>query len=144
MLWETLPPDVMDAAIRCHHDVLRGLLQPHGGYESATGKSGGGFRIGVSPRWVGARGLRLVLTCQGCHTKLSMISVADLSNAVVRRRPTEGDAFILAFHTAEDAAAYAVAAQVGGEERRSGAFNSGTSETCLCARGACSQLSPAR
>eukprot|EP00198_Chlamydomonas_reinhardtii_P000604 XP_001689939.1 predicted protein [Chlamydomonas reinhardtii] len=60
VLWETLPPDVMDAAIRCHHDVLRGLLQPHGGYESAT----------------------------------------------------EGDAFILAFHTAEDAAAYAVAAQV--------------------------------
>ncbi|KAG2444465.1 hypothetical protein HXX76_001217 [Chlamydomonas incerta] len=60
VLWETLPPEVMDAAIRCHHDVLRGLLQPHGGYESAT----------------------------------------------------EGDAFILAFHTAEDAAAYAVAAQV--------------------------------
>ncbi|KAG2447205.1 hypothetical protein HYH02_007946 [Chlamydomonas schloesseri] len=60
VLWETLPPDVMDAAIRCHHDVLRGLLQPHGGYESAT----------------------------------------------------EGDAFILAFHTAEDAASYAVAAQV--------------------------------
>ncbi|KXZ48733.1 hypothetical protein GPECTOR_25g317 [Gonium pectorale] len=59
VLWETLPADVMDVALRCHHEVLRGLLPLHRGYESAT----------------------------------------------------EGDAFILAFHSAEDAALYAVAAQ---------------------------------
>ncbi|KAG2493662.1 hypothetical protein HYH03_008176 [Edaphochlamys debaryana] len=60
VLWETLDPGVMDRAIKCHHEVLRGLLPKHRGYESAT----------------------------------------------------EGDAFILAFHTAEDAAHYAVDAQV--------------------------------
>jgi hypothetical protein len=51
VLWEALPQDVMDAAIREHHAVIRRLLLRHGGYESAT----------------------------------------------------EGDSFILAFHTAHDA-----------------------------------------
>ncbi|GIL88278.1 hypothetical protein Vretifemale_16198 [Volvox reticuliferus] len=59
VLWESLPAEIMDVALRCHNEVLRGLLHECKGYESAT----------------------------------------------------EGDAFILAFHSVEDAARYAVAAQ---------------------------------
>ncbi|KAG2485781.1 hypothetical protein HYH03_015493 [Edaphochlamys debaryana] len=35
-LWDSLPPDAMDAALKSHHEVLRRLLHRHGGYESAT------------------------------------------------------------------------------------------------------------
>ncbi|GFR47140.1 hypothetical protein Agub_g8830 [Astrephomene gubernaculifera] len=58
-LWEALPEDVMDAALRTHHAVVRQALGKHAGYESAT----------------------------------------------------EGDSFILAFHTAGDAVACAMRIQ---------------------------------
>lgn len=36
LLWETLPAEVMDAAICCHHKVFRSLMAAHNAYESAT------------------------------------------------------------------------------------------------------------
>ncbi|GFR41382.1 hypothetical protein Agub_g2065 [Astrephomene gubernaculifera] len=36
MLWEALPEQVMDAALRVHHRVVRAALLAHSGYESAT------------------------------------------------------------------------------------------------------------
>lgn len=36
LLWETLPAEVMDAAIGCHHKVFRSLMAAHNAYESAT------------------------------------------------------------------------------------------------------------
>ncbi|KXZ46692.1 hypothetical protein GPECTOR_41g656 [Gonium pectorale] len=35
-LWESLHAEVMDAAVKLHHRVIRGLLVLHNGYESAT------------------------------------------------------------------------------------------------------------
>ncbi|KAG2442801.1 hypothetical protein HXX76_002880 [Chlamydomonas incerta] len=35
-LWESLPAEVMDAAVKLHHRVIRELLLPHHGYESCT------------------------------------------------------------------------------------------------------------
>ena len=37
VLWESLPPDVMERAMRLHHATFRQLLTRHNGYESATG-----------------------------------------------------------------------------------------------------------
>ncbi|KAG2440556.1 hypothetical protein HYH02_010140 [Chlamydomonas schloesseri] len=37
-LWESLPAEVMDVAIRLHHGAMRRLLVTHHGYESATGQ----------------------------------------------------------------------------------------------------------
>ena len=41
-LWESLPAEVMDAALEVHHRLLRGLLRNHLGYESYTEVCGGG------------------------------------------------------------------------------------------------------
>ncbi|GIL48312.1 hypothetical protein Vafri_4593 [Volvox africanus] len=35
-LWESLPAEVMDSAVKLHHRVMRELLLKHSGYESAT------------------------------------------------------------------------------------------------------------
>lgn len=35
-LWEMLPADVMDSAMREHHRIMRHALVMHDGYESAT------------------------------------------------------------------------------------------------------------
>ncbi|KXZ56419.1 hypothetical protein GPECTOR_1g373 [Gonium pectorale] len=36
LLWESLPPEVMDSALKIHHKIIRELLRAHRGYESAT------------------------------------------------------------------------------------------------------------
>jgi class 3 adenylate cyclase len=59
MLWENLPAEVMDSAIRIHHTIIRKAVRLHRGYESAT----------------------------------------------------EGDSFILAFHSAKNAVTFAVDVQ---------------------------------
>ncbi|GFH28764.1 guanylate cyclase domain-containing protein, partial [Haematococcus lacustris] len=59
VIWETLPADVTDQAVKLHHEVIRQSSMVHRGYECCT----------------------------------------------------EGDSFILAFHTPNDAARFAVAAQ---------------------------------
>ncbi|GFH22495.1 guanylate cyclase domain-containing protein [Haematococcus lacustris] len=59
VIWETLPADVTDQAVKLHHEVIRQSSLAHRGYECCT----------------------------------------------------EGDSFILAFHTPNDAARFAVAAQ---------------------------------
>ncbi|KAL6764304.1 nucleotide cyclase [Haematococcus lacustris] len=59
VIWETLPADVTDQAVKLHHEVIRQSSTAHRGYECCT----------------------------------------------------EGDSFILAFHTPNDAARFAVAAQ---------------------------------
>lgn len=48
-LWESLPHNVMDSAVRTHHEVLRGLLRKHKGYEPCT-------EVSVSPLQVGLVG----------------------------------------------------------------------------------------
>ncbi|KAG2450079.1 hypothetical protein HYH02_000183, partial [Chlamydomonas schloesseri] len=35
-LWESLPAEAMDSAVKLHHRVIRELLLPHHGYETAT------------------------------------------------------------------------------------------------------------
>ncbi len=37
-LWESLPAEVMDVAIRLHHGAMRKLMVTHRAYESATGQ----------------------------------------------------------------------------------------------------------
>ncbi|KAG2493822.1 hypothetical protein HYH03_008040 [Edaphochlamys debaryana] len=58
-LWESLPAEVMDVAVRSHHATMRRLLVPHQGYESAT--EGDSFILAF---WRSADALAFALAAQ--------------------------------------------------------------------------------
>jgi hypothetical protein len=49
VLWESLPADVMEQAMRLHHATFRRLLAKHNGYESATGSGHAALRCALGP-----------------------------------------------------------------------------------------------
>lgn len=135
LLWESMPGDVMNQTLQTHNRVARAAAAEHGGYESATGALQCGLRACACL----SAGRQHVIIRQGTLLRVGACQALTEQGPFRGHRPgmaslccaltrgccagmrmrgcrAEGDAFIFAFHSADDAAGAALAVQAALQE----------------------------